>query len=645
MYMDRVYIPGQKLVPVYDMGLMQFRDNIVRDSRIHERLLSVLPELIDQQRSDDIGNKAIAKEIYQMLISLGIDNRSAYEEDFEKPFLNELADFYQVRSQKLLAQYNGLEYIHRVSMLVDETAQWTIDCFDQSTKEHVIRVLDEELITKHMATIVSMLNSDIARMITSNRSDELEHCYKTLERFSNGYLICSDCISQYLLDQGKFFGEQNEEDNMNACVQSLLELKDRFNHFLEIFTKYDQTLAERIKHNFQSIVNSNAHIATCLSSLIDEQLKKGVRCLATAEMIELFNMLILLHYWKDTDCVEERYQDFKQQLLRQIPDIDESKKPNGFIDVIENVLDAKDIIDMFLKTASNEDKVSSTLGFLWKLMRSCCMYMLQIFQEQLYSDLKSIVNYNRAIPKYLSLFIHEKLQKIDSDLIEQALEILFDKLMVLVDYLHEKDAFEQWYERHLARRLLDDKPMSDTMEKNMIFRLKTKCSFQFTSRLERMLSDIQVSKTMMNDFRSSIGLSVRVLMHRFWPVQSTNYQCSLPPLVNEAYRRFENFYLTKHAGRRLTLQSNLGTAVLAAFFNGEPKNADVYEKESQSTAIKKSDERAYSLQVSTHQMVILILFNARESWSFEVRNPQIISKAIALMLLVFAGTSTADEYQ
>ena len=37
------------------------------------------------------------KNACQMLMILGIDTRSVYEEDFEKPFLTESAEFYKVR--------------------------------------------------------------------------------------------------------------------------------------------------------------------------------------------------------------------------------------------------------------------------------------------------------------------------------------------------------------------------------------------------------------------------------------------------------------------------------------------------------------------------------------------------------------------
>ncbi len=225
-------------------------------------------------------------------------------------------------------------------------------------------------------------------------------------------------------------------------------------------------------------------------------------------------------------------------------------------------------------------------------------------RNQLNSDLEYIINLNENIPEYLSLYIHDKLQKIDHNVADQTIEILFDKVMMLLNCLREKDVFERWYQWHLAQRLLLDKPMSQSMEDNIILRLKIKCSSQFTYQLERMFKDIFVSETIMNDFRCSMNLNVRVLTKGFWPIQSLNYQCNLPSLVNEAYQYFKNFYLTKHNGRCLTLQSSLGTADLTAVFYGEPK--------------KPVKEREYKLEVSTHQMIILMLFNTRESYSFDV---------------------------
>ncbi|CAF1518761.1 unnamed protein product, partial [Adineta steineri] len=56
---------------------------------------------------------------------------------------------------------------------------------------------------------------------------------------------------------------------------------------------------------------------------------------------------------------------------------------------------------------------------------------------------------------------------------------------------------------------------------------------------------------------------------------------------------------------------------LTAIFYGKPKEDEGGDGESRPTTTTMK-ERKHTLQVSTYQMVILMLFNTKESWSFEV---------------------------
>jgi len=47
------------------------------------------------------------KNACQMLMVLGIDSRSVYEEDFEKPFLTQSAEFYRVRTVIVIVAYDA----------------------------------------------------------------------------------------------------------------------------------------------------------------------------------------------------------------------------------------------------------------------------------------------------------------------------------------------------------------------------------------------------------------------------------------------------------------------------------------------------------------------------------------------------------
>ncbi len=47
-----------------------------------------------------------------------------------------------------------------------------------------------------------------------------------------------------------------------------------------------------------------------------------------------------------------------------------------------------------------------------------------------------------------------------------------DKTIVLFRFLHDKDVFERYYKAHLAKRLLNNRSVSEDAERNMVARLK-----------------------------------------------------------------------------------------------------------------------------------------------------------------------------
>jgi len=49
-----------------------------------------------RERKGEVVDKTAIKDACQMLMVLGINSRSIYEEDFEKPFLQHSAEFYRV---------------------------------------------------------------------------------------------------------------------------------------------------------------------------------------------------------------------------------------------------------------------------------------------------------------------------------------------------------------------------------------------------------------------------------------------------------------------------------------------------------------------------------------------------------------------
>ena len=88
----------------------------------------------------------------------------------------------------------------------------------------------------------------------------------------------------------------------------------------------------------------------------------------------------------------------------------------------------------------------------------------------------------------------------------------------------------------------------------------------------------------------AVDIAVHVLTTGFWPLQAVAL-CVLPPDVAAAGALFKRFYLDNHSGRRLTFQTNMGTADVRSVF-----------------AAKR-----HELSVSTYQMVLLTQFNQHKT--------------------------------
>ena len=105
---------------------------------------------------------------------------------------------------------------------------------DESTEARIVEVVEEELIKRHMKTIVDMENSGVVFMLINTKIEDLACMYKLLARVSEGHKIMAECLSEHLRAKGKALVEENGQTNAIVYVQNLLDLKDRFWKFTNI---------------------------------------------------------------------------------------------------------------------------------------------------------------------------------------------------------------------------------------------------------------------------------------------------------------------------------------------------------------------------------------------------------------------------
>ncbi|KAJ1945094.1 hypothetical protein FBU59_002413, partial [Linderina macrospora] len=210
------------------------------------------------------------------------------------------------------------------------------------------------------------------------------------------------------------------------------------------------------------------------------------------------------------------------------------------------------------------------------------------------------INRNSRSPEQLSLFIDDSLKRGLKGKAEQEVEHILERSVLLFRFLQNKDAFEHYYKLHLARRLLFGRTVSDDAEQSLVSKLKVECGSQFTQKLEGMFKDIQLSADLVQAVKeadvlgeTSFDMSVSVLTPTFWPSfwssgadSKTDSHVVLGEYLARSTDAFTKFYLDRHSGRRLTWQYAMGNADVKVHFGS----------------------RTHELNVSTYQMVILMLF-------------------------------------
>lgn len=115
----------------------------------------------------------------------------------------------------------------------------------------------------------------------------------------------------------------------------------------------------------------------------------------------------------------------------------------------------------------------------------------------------------------LAKAVDTKLRAGNKEASEEELEKILDRLLILFRFIHGKDVFEAFYKKDLAKRLLVGKSASVDAEKSMLLKLKQgenvhlfffisscflECGNIFTSKLEGMFKDMELSKDIMSAF-------------------------------------------------------------------------------------------------------------------------------------------------
>ncbi|PIG81736.1 cullin-3 [Aspergillus arachidicola] len=240
-------------------------------------------------------------------------------------------------------------------------------------------------------------------------------------------------------------------------------------------------------------------------------------------------------------------------------------------------------------------------------------------QSAITTSFSEFINSNTRSSEYLSLFFDENLKKGIKGKTETEVDALLDNGITLLRYVKDKDLFEAYYKKHLSRRLLMKRSVSMDAERQMISKMKMEVGNQFTQRLESMFKDMTVSEDLTASYKEHIrgagdpdqkpvDLEINVLTSTMWPMEAMSsikgdevqLPCIFPKEIDNLRQSFEQFYLSKHNGRKLSWQASMGTADIRATFHRSNGKVQRHELNGESLTYEEIQART---RIPDHDLI------------------------------------------
>ncbi|XP_003702794.2 cullin 2 [Megachile rotundata] len=326
-----------------------------------------------------------------------------------------------------------------------------------------------------------------------------------------------------------------------------------------------------------------------------------------------------------TPLLQKLTQYITQQGLQAIGSL---QGENLHIQFVESMLDVHHKYSELIKEVFRADQ-----AFISALDKACSAVI----------NHRPVPRQPARAPELLAKYCDSFLKKSAKATSEGEIEEKLGHCITVFKYLDDKDVFQKFYARMLAKRLIHQQSQSMDAEESMIDRLKQVCGYEFTNKLHRMFTDMSVSADLNAKFTTSlregdrenqlgIGFVVYVLQAGAWPLglPPSPGPFDIPQQLEKSIQAFESFYRAQFSGRKLTWLHYLCQGELKFNYLKKP----------------------YLVTVQTYQMALLLLFEHCDSIqckeaaaSLRLSHDQLVKHATSLVDCKILKKSTEGELE
>ncbi|KAI3628540.1 CDC53 [Malassezia furfur] len=441
-------------------------------------------------------------------------------------------------------------------------------------------VLDQIRIQRDGGVIQSSLLKTVLDSFVSLGIDDTDATRLNLDVYRTEFqqAFLETTMEYYKAESAAFVAQNSVNDYMRKAEARLMEEDDRVELYLQPSTRVP--LGEVCREQ----------LVTSHSALLWGQFKTLLENEMSADLSRMYALLVQIPH--GLDPLREQFEahvkaEGLDSVARTVEESPEQVDPARYVQSLLRVYDHN------MQTI--ETSFQSEAGMIAALDKAC-----RVFINQNQATGKSA----SKSPELLAKYVDGLLKKSNKGAEEASLETSLDQAMVVFKYIEDRDLFQKFYSKFLARRLVTFASASSDAEESMISKLKEVCGFEYTNKLQRMFTEVGLCRELNERFREAeanrgsgddIDFYSLVLANGIWPLQAPSTDFSVPTELQGLYERFKEFYGAQHSRRVLTWLWHLSSNDVHA--NYLP--------------------RKHIFQTSTYQCAVLLLFNTHSVLTFD----------------------------
>ncbi|KAK2631466.1 hypothetical protein EUGRSUZ_L02866 [Eucalyptus grandis] len=468
-YLDCHFIARKSLPPLKEVGLTCFRELVYQEFKVKVR--DAVISLIDKEREGEQIDRALLKNILNILVENCKGEMDYYENDFEATLLEDTAAYYSRKASGWISEDSCPDYMLKAEECLKREKVMVARYLRSSSEPKLLEKVRHELLSKYASQLLEKEHSGCRALLRGDKVEDLSRIFRLFSKIPKGLDPVANIFKQHV----------------------------------------------------------------------------------TAE---------------------------RTALVKQAEDAAGGEKV-----FVRKVIDLHDQLEAFVND---------------------CFQNHARFDKAFEADFEALCNKRvgrSSFAELLANFCDDILENRSEELNDEAIEEMLEKAVKLVAYISDKDLFEGFYRKKLARRLLFDKSANDVHVRSMLTKLKQQCGGQFTSKMEVMVTDLMLAKEYQTSFEEylsnnpnadpGIPLKVTVLTGDCWPIKKFS-NLNLPAEMVKCVKVSRGFCQKERNGVHLNWIYSLGTCKVIGYFEQEPKK----------------------LKVTAYQASALLLFNSSDRLSY-----------------------------